>query len=224
MVGVAGLSLVPVVGGPLSTIVGSSLAAQAQKANLELFALITAVVDDLTQTVDGLNVETIVENPRFLATAEKVVRAARESADQEHRARMIRALLHAGPWSKQEKYATERMTDLLLRIGPVHIFLLRFFADPAKWLTENNGEAWSRGTESMMGGSLISVLGKYVFPNNEVPPGEVARVVAELQRESFMAEAYNLLYTNLSGQGLVEPRLTEFGQSFLAFADAELEP
>lgn len=221
--GMAGLELLPGIGGALSTIVGGALSSQAEQRNLRLFAMITNVVDDLASKVDGLTVEGVVQNPRFLAAAEKVIRAAQETSDEEHRARLIGALRHAGPWSKQEKYSAERMTDLLTRIGPLHMFLLRFFADPAAWLAEHN-DLWTRGTESMIGGNLLGVLRKYVFPNDEVPAGEIERVVAVLERESFMNQGWDLLHPQMSGGGLVEPRLTDFGRAFLAFAEGELEP
>ena len=225
VVGQTALNLIPFVGGAVATAVAGVLAVQSANETNELIGRIATVVDDLTGRVDGLTLESIASEPRFLATAEKVVRAAREQPDQEHRERLIRALRHAGPWSQQDRYAVDRMTDLLTRVGPIHIFLLRFFANPLEWLMSNANERWSRGQEYTTGGNMIRILGEYVFPDGVVPITEVARIVSELQRESLMPETRDgFLTTNMTGNGLIEPRLTEFGQTFLKFAEGSLEP
>jgi len=188
---------------------------------------IAVVVDGLTAQIEGLTVEAITENPRFIAAAERLARAAQGTADDEHRARLIRALRHAGPWSAQEPYATERMTDLLIRTGPLHIFLTRYFADPGAWIMAHSAELWERNQQGISGSAnILGILSVYVFPNGSVPPGEVARVVAELQRESVIQTTRDadFLTVQMSSGGVVEPRLTEFGKAFLAFAEGELDP
>jgi hypothetical protein len=137
--GMALLNFVPIVGAPLSSIVGGALAVQSDKRNRELLSLIAAVVDDLASSVEDLTVESITSDPIFIASTEKVVRAARESANDEHRRRLVGALRNAGAWSAFGEHATETMTLLLVGYQPLHLVLLHFFNNPRRWWREGRG-------------------------------------------------------------------------------------
>lgn len=206
------VSNIPGIGGVIDAAVFGPMDLAARKRDVDFLRELDRRVRLLADELDGWDVDRIVTDLAFIAAVHRVTRAAQEEASDAKRLLLLNALAHAGSWGAEPALTRARFLDLVVRFSELHVFLLRYFIDPEAWLREH-APAWRR--DGILGGSLSSVLERWVFPDDPVWPEEVDRAVAELSGERLLD--LGGLNTFTTGASLYNRHTTSRGQRFLDF-------
>jgi len=204
---VAASSLVPILGGPFSVVLGNALQGSYQRRFLTWLEDLAAALDRLTDTVEGLNAGDVLEDDVFLDTALRAARAAGLTASEEKlnalRSAVLNAALPGAPEEDQQQIYISYVEDLTAS----HLRLLALLNDPPAY-TEALGHSWP---DMMMGGHSGTV--ERAFPEwNRAFYDQLAR---DLHARGLIGT--NGLHTTVTGNGLRQSQTTESGKRFLAF-------
>jgi hypothetical protein len=209
--GLAVVGALPVFGSVIADISGGMLAQKREARQHEFNNSVAAAVEELSGRVNGLSPETLVASSEFLAAYEKVTRVAAETASDVKRARLARVLSNMGPWNDIEETKRQQFLDLVTRYDDIHVFLLRYFRAPTKWL-EANAPLWDPNKYMMAG--IGTILGEHVFRDFPDWTQTVEPVLAVLKADGLTDVS---LHTSMSSQGTVEARNSQRGNDFLRF-------
>ncbi|WP_437773533.1 hypothetical protein [Arthrobacter sp. KNU40] len=203
------LSLIPG-GGLLAETVGAAVAAKARERDEAFWRLVVGCLVQLGQKVESLLNENATEDEDFVAYAHRLLRASQETADPVKRELLAKALAKSGSWSDLATSQRDRFTSLISRYSMLHITLLNFFADPSAWLKENGA-----GEVIGMMDNLGHVIRDHVVNGDPVYPGEVLRVIAELNRDDLTD--IPSMTTAMTSNGTFSPHIKALGREFLDF-------
>lgn len=121
----AGLSMVPIVGGPLALVFATAVGVSLSRRTDQWLADLAAEVERL-----GLRVEGLADEPAFVDAVVTATRAAQAT----HQAEKLRALrngvLHSVGPDAPEVDEQARFFRLVEQFSPSHLELLALFADP----------------------------------------------------------------------------------------------
>ncbi|KAF2418096.1 hypothetical protein [Microbacterium sp. B35-30] len=120
---------IPVVG----AIVGSFTAvasARQRERDEEFFAMVVAKGAITEERVAAI---ARGEDDEFLATAYRIVREARETADTSRRQLLARVLANSNGWSTFSLDQRESLLPIVLGMTPLQVVALEYFADPRQW-------------------------------------------------------------------------------------------
>lgn len=204
-------ALVPIFGGVAADLSRGVLARRADERQHAFNRAVAEEVVALAQLVDGLTPESIVESDEFMAAFARGSRAAAETDSAAKRARLARVVARMGPWNDLAKERREYFFDLTGKYNDIHVFLLKYFVNPAEWLRKHDADF---DPNSIMMGAVATVLERYVFPHEPNWRSVVNPALGELQRDG-MADVP--LSTMMSGDGTIQNRTTIEGSAFLSF-------
>lgn len=130
-VALGALSGVPLVGPIASSTIAEAVAAKQRVRDEEFWAWIAARV----RVLEGERGAFFgPADDDFFAAVHRVLRASRETADQDEHRMLAEAVVDAGSWSSIDLGRRERYLDLITTLTPAHIRLLRFLDAPRDWL------------------------------------------------------------------------------------------
>lgn len=208
-IGEAALSMVPIVGGPLSILWVQFAGAAYEKRRQAWAEEISEAVNDLLSRVDDLETEDLAANDQFLdalayATATAVTTAHREKLDALRNA-VLNAALPSDIDSDTQAIFLRHVRDFT----PSHLRLLKLLSDPPAWF-ELRGIPWP----DIISGGLGNVV--------EVGIPEFAgrrELYDQLERDLTSAGLTNTggLHTTMSANGLTASRASQTGKEFLKF-------
>ena len=213
--GLTAISAVPVLGGPVATAVTGFLAERQAHRQHEFNVYVAQGLDQIVERVDGLTPEAILESNEFMAAYEKASRAAAESASDDKRQRLANVVANMGVWSGFPEAQRTQLLNLVVEYDDLHVFLIRFFTDPAAWLRTNVPEARS---ENVIPSSISHVLGEWVFTDQPNWRVIVEPALAKLKSDGLLDVP---LFVSMTGAGAIEPRTTPFAQTFIKFVTEE---
>ena len=210
-------AFIPIVGSGIADLARGIIARKAEERQHQFDALVAVEVTRLTERVEGITPQSMVESDEFMAAYAKVARVAAETESAEKRQRLAAALTHMGPWSSVDPTRRQHLLDLVTMYDDLQVFLLSYFRDPAAWLRANAPD-WRSGKYMMAG--IATVLGDFVFTDgNDWRPS----VAAALARFPLDGVADVPLQASMTDAGTVQKRTTDYGDQFLDFiAEAEL--
>ena len=204
---VAASSLVPILGGPFSVVLGNALQGTYQRRLLTWLEDLAAALDGLTVTVEGLDASDVLDDDVFLDTALRAARAAGLTASEDKLAALRSAVLNAAlpgaPEEDQQQIYISYVEDLTAS----HLRLLALLNDPPMY-TEALGLPWP---ETLMGGHSGTV--ERAFP--EWNPAFYDQLTRDLHARGLIGT--DSLHVTISGNGLRQSQTTESGRRFLAF-------
>lgn len=204
------LSSIPVVGGVLSGGIQAALQAQQRQLDEEFFAFLAARVARIEastqQSFDPLD-------PEFIASVNKVRRAAHETSDSEKQRLLAEAAAECGTWSRIPVSRRERYIDYVIRLTPWHIRVLVFFRDPARWFAARDINVAQIKSHILMG-SIQQLLSDHVARGDTTLLGHILSVIGDLNRDGLTDVP---LRSGMSAEGVFAPRITPEGSGLLDF-------
>lgn len=210
-VGAALVSTVPVVGSAVSQ-VGTGLIASRQAARQHEFdQAVAETVTALTQQIDGLTPQAILDSDEFMAAYSRASRAAAETASKRKRARLASALRHAGPWSRVPNDQRIRFLGLVADYEDVDVALLRYLSHPEEWLTANS--SWK--STPFISVSTITIMQKHFFAEHEDWAPYLDMTLKRLTRDDLVVELNWRITVNESSA--IDKKTTKLGDAFLGF-------
>jgi hypothetical protein len=195
------LSAVPYVGGPLAEIASSVVQG---RQNRRLNAFLTSLATDLQNLRKRIEA-TLGESEPFQNFAERIFTAAGQTVQQE-KLDALRAVFLNTVLSTPPRYDRGlEMVDLIMRLQPRHLILIRILADPReadRVMRNVVGEGGNIGT------SINQILRKLLPEWDE---DDIARTWEALRREELVTGAHIKAMITDRGYHQLEGRLTQFG-------------
>ena len=208
-------TFVPVVGGAIADLSRGMLARKAEERQNEFNTLVATEVAKISERVNELTPEAILESDEFMAAYSAASRVAAESDSKAKRARLARALSKMGPWENISRDRRARFFTLVMRYSDLHVFLLRYFRDPPAWLRQN-APKWQPGRYMMAG--IETVLGEHVFRGERDWKETIQPILGEITADGLGQVP---LGTTMSEDGTVQKRTSSLGDQFLDFIGAD---
>jgi hypothetical protein len=208
----AGLSTIPVVGGPVAELFQLVIVPPLQKRQLEWMEDIAERVAKL-EAKKGISIDELRDNPAFvdavLAAGQAAVRtSSREKREALRNAVVNSVLRNAPPPDMQQLYLS-----ILDNLSPWHLRLLVLFRDPVAWF-QRAGKPFPNVTM----GSLKLVINQ-AFPETRDFEAQ------DIWRDLFARGLVNTqdIGTSMTGQGLRSGRTSTLGTGMVDFTINDLD-
>ena len=203
----AGISTLPIVGGPAAELFASLVTPPLERRRNEWMLDVSARLASLESK--GLDIDRLRDDPFFLDIIIGATRIALATRSSEKRNLLINAVENASMGVTLEELEQSLFLSAIERYSVTHISLVFLFDDPPKWF-ERAGEqppAWGSG-------GLANVI------DSAIPELRGQRQLAptfwkQLVSDGFMKDVE--IYAMMSGQGLLLPRTTDLGHRFAGF-------
>jgi hypothetical protein len=209
--GLGALGDIPGLGGPVAAI-QAALQAASRARDEEWWAMALARLASVEKTVDGV---VNFDDPEFLASAHRFVRAAQETADNGKRERLAAALSHSGPWSDLEPDYRVRMERLVVDLSTREVNLLQILSNPRGWLEERDPEA-VKAYDTQIAGSSFDFIDRYIAGGDLGETAAVRASIDELERRALLGINRGMI----TGSGILTNKVTGPGWEFLHYLQA----
>lgn len=205
----AGLSMIPIVGGPASELFSAVITPPLSKRRDEWMDSISTALMELQGKVENFNIENLSENEIFITT----VMQATQSAIRNHQEEKINSLRNAVLNSAISIPINEDLQMVFLNLidslTSWHLRILKFFTNPIVWFEQHNiiSPSFSMGSPSR-------VL-EHAFPELRGNPEFYSKITRDLYTQGLMnTESLN---TTMTSSGAFAPRTTNMGIEFVRY-------
>lgn len=200
----AGISMVPVVGGPLALVFATAVGWSMSRRTDEWLSDLAEEVARL-----GLAVDELVEQPAFVDAVVTATRAAQATHQAEKLEALRNGVLHSIGPDAPALDEQARFFRLVEQFSPSHLQLLRLFADPSGFYAERgipvSRSGFSSNRAQLVETGIPEMTGK----------GEwYALLFSDLAAAQLLR---GTLGGMMSADGMWQPIATPLGQAFLAF-------
>ena len=203
------ISAVPVLGGPVSSLLGDYFSGRKERRFIEF---LKGISKDLENNRNSINEEFVSKEDFydiFELTARKIVLTRQEEKREAYRKMLTNSMT-----SKDISYdEMEEFIFLLDGIRPEHIFLLKILKDPVKYDEENRNLVGKGGGFST---SISQIMNKLLPDWDET---SIIDVAAKLENDRLIKDITRNYNTMMTDQGInhLKNRLTDKGKKFCAF-------
>jgi hypothetical protein len=204
----AGISLIPVVGGPAAELFGYIVKPPLEKRRDEWLKTIGERVKKLEET-GGFKMESLADNPLFITVVTQATTIALRNHQQEKLEALQNAVVNTASGISIDENLQLLFLSLVDYLTPLHLKVLVYFNDPAGWF-----RAQARTAPQLTGGSPVHGI-------------EEAFNGLRGRREIYdpiVEELYNrgLLNTDKTGMhvmmtSILDPRTTPLGKQFIKY-------
>lgn len=207
----AGVSGVPVLGGPAAELIGMMKGGYERRLE-DWFETLGEAVDELQERVDGL--DPLAGNEAFLTAFKRAAEIALGEHLEEKLEMLKRALVRIGVERPegQDEFVALRMLDLIGELGVPHFVVLRYLRDPGGWFAEREidpPEYLSAPRRNTLDAAQLGI-------DAEV----LELVLPDLERHRLASTS--MLGGMVSGRAALDPLTTSLGNELLDFV-AEFE-
>lgn len=195
----AGLSAVPVVGGPAAELFQNVVQPPLEKRRIEWMAQVGEKLQELEEK--GLNLEELQDNEQFLSSVMYASQLALRTHQTEKLNALRNAIVNVATGQAPEEAIQHMFFDFVDSLTELHLRILKVFQAPE---TPNN---------ISMGG-LSHVL-EHNIPELRGRRGIYDQFWRDLYSRGLVST--DGLHVTMTGQGLASKRTTELGDAFLNF-------
>lgn len=202
------LSVVPVIWWPLTELFSAIIGAPIEKRRDEWINAISKDLNELNEKVDSLP-ETLSSNEWFIT----VLLNASQVAIKNHHKEKLEALRNIVIW-----VATNLDTNLDIalifiqlidKLTPSHLRILRFFNDPIKFMNEE-------GRQPRSFWSIWEAM-RYVIPEISANAVLQEKILKDLDNENLTKNISSSVNTMMTSSGVTSGRLTNLWKEFLVY-------
>ena len=210
----AAISGIPVVGGPIASLLSDYLPDWKKERVLRFIQELSDSIDSLKQQIPVEYVRTEEFAFLFEQVFERVVKDYRQEKLNAYRRFLVNACVRQDVRAAEKEY----LLSLVDQLGTVHMLVLSLFWDPEAF-ARTHGVA---PRENVYMGSLKNTILEYLQPFH-FDPDVISSAVRDLDSMSLLNQVFDTLNTMMTAQGAasLRPRLTRFGTHFCEFALSE---
>ena len=204
----AGLSALPLVGGPAVELFQNLVTPPLDKRRVEWMQEIGERLHKL-ETEGRIRIDDLREDPVFIDTVMMASQAALRTSQAEKKAALRNAILNSALPNAPEVSRRQMFVDLIESLTEWHLRLLKVFQDPAAWFKSNPATPFNvsfGGLSTVVEHAVPGLRGKREFYD-------------QLWRELHANGLVNTdgLHTTMTGDGLMAKRTTAHGDAFIKF-------
>lgn len=207
----AGLSAIPIVGGPAVEIFGAIINPPLSKRREKWIESIVDELVEMQEKVEGFSIESLSQNDVFITTVTHATQIAIRNHQKEKLEALKNIVLNVASGNSPNEDIQLMFLDYIDALTSWHLRFLQLFQDPRTYVIKEKGSY----SEIAMGG--VSSLFRLVFPeiaNNRTFYEQITR---DLYNRGLINIDHSVLHTTMTGHGIVEKRTTEIGDQFLTF-------
>jgi hypothetical protein len=211
----AGLSALPVLGGPAAEIFSAIIVPPLSKRRDEWIESIAKGLKALEEKVDGFNIQELSQNEMFITTAMHASQTAIRNHQKEKLDSLRNAVLNAALANAPEEDIQLVFLNFVDTLTPWHLRILKFFDDPQEWGRRNSITYPSRS----MGGA--STVLEDTFPQLKGRRDFYDQIVKDLYVRGLMDT--ESLHVTVTAQGMFAPHTTGMGKQFIDFITSPID-
>lgn len=195
------LSIIPV-GGTLVSCVWDSVKANAAQKRMEAWK---NLLEERLHKIE-ITLEDVGNNELFTSAMMKATDAAIRTAEETKREYLANVVNNTLIIPIEESILM-MFLDMIDHLTALHLSILRFFQDPS--------EGGKNSADHYYAGSPSRIL-QDAHPEWVKDMGIISKAVRDLQADGLLQQG-EFMNVIMSGQGMISPRITDFGNSFLRY-------
>jgi len=204
----AGVSAIPVVGGPIKEIFTSLFAPPIVKRREEWIESIAEKLQELEKEFDSFKLENLKDSKNFITVVMHATTIAIRTHQEEKLDALRNAILNSAVVPNPDEDLQGMFLDCIDTLTPSHLRVLKFFENPRTWFQQKG-----IGSGNFAAGPPSAVLER-AFP--EFRRDFYEQLVKDLSSRGLMQNAGSL-HVMMTEQGMFDRRTTAMGQSFLKY-------
>ena len=211
----AGISGIPVIGGPAAEIFSLIIVPPLTKRRDKWIENIAEGLKGLEEKVEGFKIEDLSNNDAFITTVTHATQAAIRNHQQEKLEALRNAVLNAALSSTLEEDLQLMFLEFVDSLTPWHLRVLKFLDNPKGW-GQKHGityPSWS------MGGPSAAL--EHAFADLRGKRQLYDIFVKDLYTRGLLST--DSLHTMMTGEGMLASRTTDIGKQFISFITSPLE-
>ncbi|NMW23312.1 hypothetical protein HFP05_02535 [Rhodanobacter denitrificans] len=195
----AGLSAIPLVGGPAVELFQMLIQPPLERRRHEWMGIVGEKLQELEDR--GVDISKLQDNEEFITAAMHASQLAMRTHQKEKREALRNALMNIAVGHSPDEALQHMFFDWIDTMSSLHIQILKLFQAPP-------------APPGMMMGGLVSVL-----EHNMPSLRGSAHIYGQVWKDLYMRGLVNTdgLNVTMSGSGLAEKRTTQLGDAFLSF-------
>jgi hypothetical protein len=205
----AGLSAIPIIGGPAAEIFGAVLEPPLSKRRAEWMDSIAEGLLALEEKVDGFEIENLSNEPEFITTVMHASQIAVRNHQRDKLDALRNAVLNTAVHNAPEEDIQLMFLEFIDVLTPWHLRILRFFQNPSDWAKNNNLQYpnWEIGRP-------LTFL-RHAFPELTGREDFYELLIKDLFNRGLLQSPN--LNEEMAAEGLLMSRTTSFGNRFIAY-------
>lgn len=210
------VSFIPAVGGSAAEVLGAIIQPQLDKRKKAWFEELANKLEQLRQRMDNVTPEKLAESPQFSTALLHASTIALRSHQTEKLSALRNAVLNVAASIALSDDFQLMCLDAIDTLTPSHLQMLAYFAGPKEWASAH-GKPLPPYT---MGGADAPL--QEAMPELKGHRDLMDLLYNDLSRRGLVGGDANTLHMAMTGQGMVEPRITPLGHQFLQFISSPI--
>jgi hypothetical protein len=205
----AAASSVPVVGGPAAELLGLVYGPPLEKRREKWMDELADVVNELQQKVENITPESLSQNESFISMSLRATEIAMRNHQKDKLAALRNAVLNAGLKIGIDETIQQIFLNHIDALTPSHLKVLKFFRNPVAWAHSHgiHYPNWTMGAPStVLEIGIPELSGRRPFYD---------QLIADLNQRGLLSDSG--IHTMMTGQGMLQSRTTDLGDSFIEF-------
>lgn len=207
----AGLSAIPVVGGPAKEIFSTIITPPLVKRRDEWIESIVRELQKLESEVENFSIESLSKNEAFVSVVTYATTLAIRNHQKEKLYALRNAVLNTALSSGIDEDQIHMFLNYIDTFTEWHIRILKFFNDPQDWAKKNNITF-----PQYVSGPPSAVL-EHAFPELKENRDFYDQIAKDLSDRGLMNSG---LHVGMTSSGMLSPRTTRVGKKFIEFIES----
>jgi hypothetical protein len=207
----AGLSAIPMVGGPAAEIFSSVVAPPLARRRDAWMESIAVALKELETKVDGFRIENLRDNEIFITTVMRATQAAMSNHQKEKLDALRNAVINSALGIKIDQDTQQMFLEYVDSLTPSHLKVLSFLDDPRVYGQKNNVKFGN-----YMGGSVTTIL-EEAIPELKDKRTFYDQLITDLFNRGLINTDKNGMNSMMTDSGMFSRRTTDTGQLFLKY-------
>jgi len=209
----AGLSMIPVAGGPASELFNTLIVPPLAKRRDAWLTSLSEELIGLQEKVDGFTLDSLFDNDVFVTAVMHGTQAALRNHQKEKIDALRNAVLNVATGNSPDEDLQIVFLNFIDTATTWHLRLLKFFQDPATY-----GRSIGITFPDWSMGGVSTVLA-HTFPELRDRKEFYETITTDLNNRGFISGGSSMLNTTMSESGMFSKRTTAMGDTFLAFIE-----
>lgn len=209
------VSAVPTAGGPLSVMLETLFAPPLERRREKWFKQLGEVVSHLELCIADLTPEKLSQNEIFVTVALQATQIALRNHHEEKLSALRGAVFHSALPNGPDEQLQLMFLQFVDALTPTHLAMLALFNDPVQWMQQHQIQypGWSAGG--------VSAVVEHCFPALRGKREVYEQVARDLQAHGLIHQG-QFLNIMMTGNGMVEPRTTDIGRTFITYVSEDV--
>ena len=212
----AGLSLIPIIGGPAAEIFNAIITPPLAKRRDEWIKSIVDGLKELEEKMEDYRIENLSQNEMFITTVMQASQAAVRNHQKEKLEALRNAVLNSSLSNQPDEDLQIIYLDLIDSLTPWGLRILKLFENPKEWGQKHNIQYpnWR------MGGGADDVL-EHAMPELKNRRDFYDPIIKDLFNKGLLGT--DSLHGMTSENGMLASKISERGKQFLKFIESPME-